>query len=143
VRRDSALRWTATGAAAGGAAAGTEVDVKAKLPLASKSETEALDRLAEAAAGYPEILRIVVFGSRVRGDFHGESDLDLLVVVGDLKRRDPVIRLIHDLELQYDVPLSPVLYTRDEVEENQRLKSPFVSKIESEGVVIYEAGQER
>ena len=119
--------------------AGIEVDVITKLPLALDSEMQALERLAEAAADYPEIVRIAVFGSRVRGDFHGASDLDMLVIVKNLKHKDRVIHLIHDLELSYDVPLSPTLYTRNEVEENERLGSVFFRNIESEGIIIYDA----
>jgi len=119
--------------------AGLEADVKTKLPLALRSETEALERLAEAAVDCLGIIRIVVFGSRVRGDFHGDSDLDLLVVVENLECKDGVIHLIHDLELVYDVPLSPTLYTRHELEENKRLGSAFFRDIESEGIIVYDA----
>ena len=55
---------------------GIKVYVKTKLPLALDSEMQALARLAEVAADHPDIVRIVAFGSRVRGDFHGASDLD-------------------------------------------------------------------
>lgn len=120
---------------------GIEVYVKTKLPLALDSEMQALARLAEAAADQPDIVRIVAFGSRVRGDFHGASDLDLLVIVKNLKHKDRVIHLIHELELSYDVPLSPTLYTRSEVEENERLGSAFFKNIESEGIIIYDAEQ--
>ena len=112
-----------------------------KLPLALKSEMDALERLAEAASEYPEILKIVVFGSRVRGDFHGDSDFDLLIVVEHLKHRDKVIQLVHDLELEYNAPLSPTLYTNEEVRENKRLGSSFFRNVEREGIVIYDAGQ--
>jgi predicted nucleotidyltransferase len=115
--------------------------MKMKLPLALKSEMEAMERLAETASEYPEILKIVVFGSRVRGDFHGDSDFDLLIVVESLKNRDRVIRLIHELELEYDAPLSPTLYTQKEVEENKRLGSSFFGNVEREGVMIYDVGQ--
>jgi predicted nucleotidyltransferase len=115
---------------------------KVRLPLALETESEAIERLAAAAKEIPDISRIVVFGSRVRGDFSGDSDLDLLVVVEDLRHRDRIIRLIHDLELEYDVPLSPTLYTRNEVEVNKRLGSAFFRNIEREGIVIYDAEQE-
>jgi hypothetical protein len=55
---------------------GIEVYMKTKLPLALDSEMQALARHAEAAADHSDIVRIVAFGSRVRGDFHGASDLD-------------------------------------------------------------------
>jgi hypothetical protein len=39
----------------------------------------------------------------------------------------------------YDVPLSPTLYTRHEMEENKRLGSAFFRNIESEGIIVYDA----
>lgn len=110
-----------------------------RLPLAQRSELEALERLAETAADYPEILRIVVFGSRVRGDFREDSDLDLLIVVRSLEGRDGIIHLVHDLELVYDVPLTPTLYTWKEVQENERAGNEFFHNLEREGIVIYDA----
>jgi len=53
--------------------------------------TEALKRLF---AG--RLVTVVAFGSRVRGDFGGESDLDILVVVRDLTFEDElsVVRVV-------------------------------------------------
>lgn len=121
----------------------TKADMKTKLPMALSSEIEALGRIAERAADYPDIVRIVVFGSRVRGDFHGASDLDLLIVVKNLRHRDRVIGWLHNVELDYEVPLSPTMYTLNEVHENERLGSAFFKNIDAEGIIIYDAEQGR
>jgi hypothetical protein len=52
-----------------------------------------------------------------------------------------VIQLIHELELEYDAPLSPTLYTQKEAEENKRLGSSFFANVEREGVMIYDTEQ--
>lgn len=117
--------------------------MKTKLPMALSSEIEALGRIAERAADYPDIVRIVVFGSRVRGDFHGASDLDLLIVVKNLRHRDRVIGWLHNVELDYEVPLSPTMYTLNEVHKNERLGSAFFKNIDAEGIIIYDAEQGR
>ena len=44
---------------------------------------EAVRRLVEAA--HPR--RIILFGSRARGDAHGDSDVDLLIVLAEVEDR--------------------------------------------------------
>jgi len=46
---------------------------------------------------------------------------------------------INIAELEYDIPLSPVLMTTKEYEMNRKLKSSFIENIEKEGIVIYDA----
>jgi predicted nucleotidyltransferase len=109
------------------------------LPLASEPERLALEAVGRAARDHPSVARIVAFGSRVRGDFSGESDLDLLVVLDDITAKEDAIRFIFRIERKHDVPLSPVIYTTDEYAMNRKLGSGFVANIEREGVVIYDS----
>jgi predicted nucleotidyltransferase len=83
--------------------------------------------------------RLVAFGSRIRGDFHGDSDLDILVLVHDIAAKDEIIAFLYRVETECDVPLSPVLYTVAEYESNRRMGSRFVENVEKEGVVLYDA----
>lgn len=109
------------------------------LPLGSEAEKLALEEVGRAARGHPSIARIVVFGSRVRGDFSGESDIDLLVLLDDISAREDVVKFIFRIEREHDVSLSPVIYTIDEYAMNRKLGSGFVANIEREGVVIYDS----
>lgn len=90
-------------------------------------------------------MKVVAFGSRVRGDFHGSSDLDVMVIIDhmDIEVKNRVIRILHDAELEYDVPLSPVLYTKSEYRINRALGSPFFEHVEKEGIVLYDAERTR
>ena len=51
------------------------------------AEKRALDELIREMKGIPifyeKVEEVIVFGSRVRGDFTGESDFDVLVIVKD------------------------------------------------------------
>jgi predicted nucleotidyltransferase len=95
------------------------------LPLASWPEKLALEAVGRAARDHSSVARIVAFGSRVRGDFSGESDLDLLVLLDDISAREDVIRFIFRIEREHDVSLSPVIYTIDEYAMNRKLGRLF------------------
>ncbi len=106
--------------------------------LANPSEIIALEKIALSLSGLSGVEKVVFFGSRSRGDFGGSSDLDLLIVITDIGIKNVLIRILHDIELDYDVPISPVIFTGKEYEINKRLKSSFIENVEREGVVLYD-----
>jgi predicted nucleotidyltransferase len=109
------------------------------LPLMTPAERKALKRIAREAALHPMLERLVAFGSRIRGNFRGDSDLDILVLVHDIAAKDEIISFLYQVETECDVPLSPVIYTVAEYETNRRMGSRFVQNVEKEGVVLYDA----
>lgn len=109
------------------------------LKFAQEAELRALEKATRELSAFPEIEKIVLFGSRVRGDFTGSSDLDLLIVLTDIRIKDRVISVLHDIELEYEAPLSPAIFTGREYAINKRLKSGFIENTEREGVVLYDA----
>lgn len=85
-----------------------------------------------------EILNIVLFGSKARGDFNRESDIDIFVLVREKTQniRDKVGDITADYIFDYDIPISPVLYDLDEYEQNKKLGSFFFENVEKEGVPL-------
>lgn len=114
-----------------------------RLPLARASEITALKEAATTLSAYHDVLKVVVFGSRVRGDFTGDSDMDVLVVISraDLDLENKVIHALGELEFEYDVPFSPVVFTKREYDINKSMGSPFITNVEREGIVLYASEQ--
>jgi len=86
------------------------------------------------------ILNIRLFGSKVRGDFYRDSDIDIFILV---KERTSVIEdIIAEIEVNHDIeyglPLSTVLYSLFEYQKNMELGSFFFENVEKEGVILYE-----
>ena len=73
------------------------------------------------------IEKIILFGSRARGDFHRSSDIDLAVYGGD------VTGFSLDVE-EY----TSTLLTYDVIDMEKAHQIDFVNSIEKEGKVIYE-----
>ena len=57
------------------------------------------------------VAAVELYGSRARGEGHEDSDLDVLVLLRDLKRddRSAVIDIAFDLELREGLVLSPLV----------------------------------
>ena len=87
-----------------------------------------------------EPLKIILFGSYVYGNPTEDSDIDLLIIKDTNKRR--VDRFVEVKRMIYDpnfkIPVSPLIYTPDELEERLKIGDDFVKEIIQKGVVFYD-----
>ena len=85
-----------------------------------------------------QIISIRLFGSKTRGDFNEDSDIDVLVLIKrkNERVRKKVAEILTDYLLEYDLPLSPVLYDLYEYEKNMEVGSFFFKEVEKEGILL-------
>ncbi len=87
--------------------------------------------------GSPE--RIVLFGSRARGDARADSDIDLLVVepsdIPRYKRAARYRKAVAGLCVAKDI----VVWSPEEIREWQSVPNAFITTVLREGRVLYEA----
>jgi predicted nucleotidyltransferase len=109
----------------------------------SDVERAALHELVERLRGRfgPRIVKLALFGSRARGDFHEESDIDVAVVLRDPvtpAERSEVVRLA--AEIAVDAPtfvdLSPRVLSEDEHRRLLRDEWRLAEDIEREGIPL-------
>lgn len=102
-----------------------------------RSAIEQFAALVRTALG-GNLIEMELFGSKVRGDFTGESDIDILILVKDKTPdvMDKVGDIAAEMTLQYDIPLSPVVFSEYEYEVNENISSPFILNVEAEGVSL-------
>ncbi len=88
------------------------------------------------AAVHPD--KVILFGSRARGDAHPDSDYDILIIAPSelppWKRTPPVYDVLGGLGVPKDV----VWWTREEAEDWRQVKSHFITRAIREGIVLYE-----
>ena len=91
-------------------------------------------RIVETAQ--PE--KIILFGSRARGDARADSDFDVLVIQESdeprYRRSAPLYVALADLPAEVEV----MVYTSEEVEEWSQVPQAFVTTAVREGTTIYE-----
>ena len=88
-------------------------------------------------AGLGENLsRMELFGSKVRGDYSESSDIDILIIVRErtLDVMDKIAEITAELNLEYNLSISPVVFSEYEYKVNTDMASPFSLAVESEGV---------
>lgn len=100
-------------------------------PLLSDLRTELEDLYGD------RLVRIVLYGSQVRGDAHAESDVDVLVVLNgslepgaEIRRMGPVRTQVG---LQYEKALSLLPVSETDYESQD---SPWLQNIRKDGYVV-------
>jgi len=84
-----------------------------------------------------DILDIRLFGSKARGNFKKDSDIDIFILVRNKGRiRDEITDIAADYFFKTNLPLAPVVYTLFEYNKNKELGSFFFENIEKEGIPL-------
>lgn len=84
------------------------------------------------------LVLLKLFGSKARGDFHKESDLDVLVVIRNLKSENNrwIWGLVFDILAEKNVYISPLNFSFSKWEEYQQKRFSLARNVEEEGVKI-------
>jgi predicted nucleotidyltransferase len=82
--------------------------------------------------------RVVLFGSRARGDADPDSDMDVLVIVNDFTDRteDFISQCAWEAGFENDIILVPVVFSRNDWENGPERYSLLAEAIKSEGVYL-------
>jgi len=85
-----------------------------------------------------QLIRIQLFGSKIRGDFRENSDIDLLIVVRERTQAilDIIAEVSLDVDLEYDPKISLIIFSIDEYNQNEAWETPFIKNVEREGIPL-------
>lgn len=101
---------------------------------------------------FPEKIEMIkLYGSKARGDYHQESDIDIFILVNItdskasvknrlFKKIDVHISdIAFDLLLKYEVLLSPITMDKEHFSYLKYLQTGYVKNIEKEGIALWKA----
>mgnify|MGYP002155001774 CR=1 FL=1 len=85
---------------------------------------------------------IIVYGSVARGEDREDSDIDVLIVVRDKEIRSRVSEIGYDVDYEnnFETFITPIYFTREELEHRVKAGSPFIHQVLKEGVALYDDG---
>ena len=106
----------------------------------NKEEAEVLEefkrRVQEQFSG--ELVNMLVFGSKARGDATQESDIDVIVISrSDDKKLAKDIRYTgYDLEIEHGIILSIQVYSETHINYLRNIPTQFIQNVDREAVAI-------
>jgi predicted nucleotidyltransferase len=106
----------------------------------SQRESEALREFStriRAALG-ANLRELRLFGSKARGDARPDSDIDVLVIVGDdrVRAEDLAVDIAFDVNVASDLYISPRVVTAESLSDPVWRTTLFVQTVTREGVAL-------
>ncbi len=112
--------------------------MKSNLKHLTKTEEQAIEKFVELmrAGLRHSLVKLEIFGSKIKGDYTEDSDIDILIIVRErtLGIMDRVAEITTQLNIEYAISISPTVFSEYEHRVNIDMKSPFSLCVETEGV---------
>ncbi len=102
------------------------------------NERQAIISLKEAIAARCKGAELILFGSKVRGDSNDESDIDVLILLGeniDDYLREEIFDIAYKIELAYDVVFGIIVQTKLLWYSDNAQDIPLYQSIQRDGVI--------
>lgn len=105
--------------------------------------SEEREALAELKSALKKLLgerleRFVLYGSRARGDYDPESDVDVAIIVRGMTRelKKRIIDLVADIEVKHITPLSTLVLSEEDFKQLKKSERRIALDIEREGIPL-------
>lgn len=82
---------------------------------------------------------VLLYGSKSRGDFNNDSDIDILIIAGTVNPevKDIIRDTVLDIQLEYSLPIAAHIRSLDyfNAQQSNRLNL-FISNVERDGIRV-------
>ncbi len=103
------------------------------------NEQKAIQLASETLREKFPVQKVILFGSKARGDDDEESDIDLLLLTDrpvSWEERKAISDSLYDIEMSHNVILSSLISTETEWNEGTFSVMPIHDEVEEQGIVI-------
>ncbi|MGG1519524.1 nucleotidyltransferase domain-containing protein [Paenibacillus oryzisoli] len=110
-----------------------------QIPSLTETEVSAIDELKSIICTKFSIREFILFGSKARGDYTKDSDVDILVLVDEessMANRNIVWSDQYDINLKHDTDLSCTLRNYEKFYKGEGEFPTFVRSVMEEGISI-------
>jgi predicted nucleotidyltransferase len=101
-----------------------------------KKEYEIAKELKERLSQAVDLIDFRIFGSRARGDEQEYSDMDVFIEVLSLPKemKEKIFEIVWEVGFKNFIVISPLIFTKEEIENTPLKSSPMVKNISKEGI---------
>ncbi len=103
------------------------------------NEREAIEAAVRMLKSQFSIDKVILFGSKARGDYDKHSDIDLVLISSSLlnwRDEKAIVGSLFDIGMEYDVIFSPLFTSVDEWENGIFTEFPVYQEISRDGAIV-------
>ncbi|WP_456401150.1 nucleotidyltransferase domain-containing protein [Persephonella sp.] len=103
------------------------------------TEIKAVFELKEKILELTLNAKLIFYGSKAKGEFDDESDIDLLIIIPNLTRKlkYKIMEVATEVELKYDVVFGLIIISEEKYEKSNLFKgSLYYNHIKREGLPV-------
>ena len=99
---------------------------------------EIAKKLKEKLSGVVHLIDFRVFGSKTQGDENEYSDMDVFLEVESLNKelKEKIFNIVWEVGFEHFIYISPLIFTKDEIEKSPLKASSIVRNIIEEGIIV-------
>lgn len=111
---------------------------RVKHAMLSKNDLKVARLLKKRLGSFPVIRRVIIFGSRARGEAGPDADLDLFIEVSELddKIRRQIQWAAWEVSLDNGIVISTFIASTESLIHSPLAANPLLKSIELEGIAI-------
>ena len=106
----------------------------------TSEEEQAIKKLKNTLKNFlgDRLVGMKLYGSRAKGDFDSDSDIDIAIIVRGLTRdmKNHIFDTIAETEVEHLLPLSTLILSEDEFNRLKSRERRIVLDIENEGITL-------
>lgn len=116
----------------------SSISAKRKSGVENKFITSLKSAVKKNRRRFPEIRKVLLFGSRARDDWGRRSDADVLVIIKESEHKRFFDRIPRYMDLFSEVllPIDIFPYTEDEVDRMQKKGNKLILRALKEGILL-------
>ena len=104
-----------------------------------KRECEAVEAAVSVLKKQFPVQRVILYGSKARGDYDEHSDIDLLLITSrslHWKEEKAIVGILFDIGVEHDVIFSPLFASGDEWEGGIFTEFPVYQEVTRDGTIV-------